>query len=819
MFRYREELEKLLEKYPDPRKKDTGIIEFRRKQVTKAALPKFGVVHDNQDPQYLGRIRVACDMIAPGAVTDWLPVIRMGATAETGWWQLPDIGTQCLLAFPWGCHSKPVILGFLYDQKHLPPEHSTEKAADSIVYQTTAHRMEIIDEDGKESIIISTKDGQIRYSATTDKGIEIINELGDIQIQCRKLTIEGEKEVQIAAEKNVTINGEDSLAIKSTKGTKLTSDKDITISGSSIKLNGSKGVASGGKQLAAEGDKVMGFDIHQMVIPSGSGTAVVPLPHPFIGKLADKLSDDVKVNDHNAAVKGSVAKHDNPLHMQLPGTIKFNQNPKKEGEVSNLTAAKLKINGKEAATIGSMVTTCNDMGMQNNSTVIAVGASIPMPAIINPINMDEYKKERADQETRNPEFTTVKWSKTSVKEGEELGLSAAVKDIDDGNMVTFQVWKDGQDPAAHIPYAQIPATIDGGSAKGTWQYRFVGDELPDDDSKFFFTAHSAWCPMKESGSATIELKRPKLSSPEWKDREGSTTSKGLVGEALTLSVKCNSDMEDGDGVVFRIYDTDGNQVGEVGGENQGGTAEAGWIPTKPAKDADEEHCMYHFSADAYRSKPCESSNYKAKRVIPEYTELQWHWVDGDGNEHKITKAENGAEVYFSAKIENLHDGDPIEVRIYRSGYAKEEEYTHKDILKIENQKINSNFHIKIDNEEIIGIQEDETIEYLFKIKAVGFTEWSDDSDLLEAVFCFDLHLHVKPESFDWDDEFILQSTDDSFSQSLTTKDDTETLDDILSLHYSGIIPGKNYIVKMKNKNGKERIILPESSFIDLLGAR
>ncbi|WP_285291976.1 hypothetical protein [Breznakiella homolactica] len=29
-----------------------------------------------------------------------------------------------------------------------------------------------------------------------------------------------------------------------------------------------------------------------------------------------------------------------------------------------------------------------------------------MPAIINPINMDEYKKERADQKTRTPEFTT-----------------------------------------------------------------------------------------------------------------------------------------------------------------------------------------------------------------------------------------------------------------------------------------------------------------------------------------------------------------------------------------------------------------------------
>ena len=54
-------------------------------------------------------------------------------------------------------------------------------------------------------------------------------------------------------------------------------------------MSGSKGVAAEGKQIAVEDDKVMGFDVHIMVVPSGPSTTTVPLPHPFIGKLKDDL--------------------------------------------------------------------------------------------------------------------------------------------------------------------------------------------------------------------------------------------------------------------------------------------------------------------------------------------------------------------------------------------------------------------------------------------------------------------------------------------------------------------------------------------------
>jgi phage baseplate assembly protein gpV len=60
-------------------------------------------------------------------VTGWIPIASMGASHKTGWWQLPDIGIQVLLVFPWGCTGKPVVAGCIYDLKHRPPKHSTVK--------------------------------------------------------------------------------------------------------------------------------------------------------------------------------------------------------------------------------------------------------------------------------------------------------------------------------------------------------------------------------------------------------------------------------------------------------------------------------------------------------------------------------------------------------------------------------------------------------------------------------------------------------------------------------------------------------------------
>jgi hypothetical protein len=136
---------------------------------------------------------------------------------------------------------------------------------------------------------------------------------------------------------------------------------------------------------------------------------------------------------------------------------------------------------------------------------MAPGTHMPMPMIINPKNTDEYNRGREERETRRPEFTQVRWAKSKAKEVEEVELTARVKDIADGNPVTFQVWREGQDPASGIAGVKISKPVEGGVARAVFTYRHpAGAEPLKKKPKFFFTAHSAWCPYVKSGMFEVE---------------------------------------------------------------------------------------------------------------------------------------------------------------------------------------------------------------------------------------------------------------------------------------------------------------------------
>jgi uncharacterized Zn-binding protein involved in type VI secretion len=584
MLCLQEDIEELIGKYPDPRAGEAGAAAFRMDRESRAALPRFALVADNKDPLGLGRIRVAGDMLSPGALTDWIPIARpFRGDPGSGAWILPDIGAQVLVVFLRQDPGMPIAIGCVFDRRNKPPEVVTRKAGDCVVWQTRSHRIEITDEEGKESLVISTKGGKLRYEAAKAGGVKIVNELGDIGISCRNLRIAAEAGVGFRAEEDFSFRGGGDVSLKSTQGMVFDGGEKAVMKGKNVKLQGSRGVCACGKQIAKSGDSVMGFDVHNAEAPSVSGTVTVPLPHLFIGKLSSGLSANVKIGGAGAAVVGSVCKHDDSMHCLLSGMVRFTKNPKMEGSVSGGTAASVKINGKEAAVVGSTVSTCNDMGQKDNSMILAAGAAFPMPAIINPANTAEYNRQRAEQEKRKPEFLSACWERACAGEGEELRLSVRTQDIGEGNPVTFLVWKEGQDPASHIPLAQIQAAVRDSGAQALWSWRWEAEEPPPEkDPEFFFTVHSAWCASVRSGTAAIKLGRPGLENPRWMDMDGKAADRGRVGEALKLSVSCTADMEEGAGVIFRIYprgaDTRRDRpVAQADAANRGGTAEAEWI--------------------------------------------------------------------------------------------------------------------------------------------------------------------------------------------------------------------------------------------------
>jgi uncharacterized Zn-binding protein involved in type VI secretion len=124
-----------------------------------------------------------------------------------------------------------------------------------------------------------------------------------------------------------------------------------------------------GKPAAKQGDKVVGTDIHIIMIPTPGGPVPTPLPHPFVGQLDGDLSSDVNIEGKPAAVVGSTATN-TPSHIPQGGP--FQKPPANKGKIM-LGSATVKINGKQAARMGDIAQTCNDPSDMPVGQVIAAG--------------------------------------------------------------------------------------------------------------------------------------------------------------------------------------------------------------------------------------------------------------------------------------------------------------------------------------------------------------------------------------------------------------------------------------------------------------
>jgi uncharacterized Zn-binding protein involved in type VI secretion len=127
-----------------------------------------------------------------------------------------------------------------------------------------------------------------------------------------------------------------------------------------------------GSPAAKQGDKVVGVDVHIVMVPSPTGTVPTPLPHPFSGTLDGALSSDVKIQGKAAATVDSTATN-SPSHLPTPPGTAFQNPPSNKGTVA-AGSSTVTINGKAAARAGDTVKTCNDPSDAPVSAIVPAGA-------------------------------------------------------------------------------------------------------------------------------------------------------------------------------------------------------------------------------------------------------------------------------------------------------------------------------------------------------------------------------------------------------------------------------------------------------------
>jgi len=469
------------------RNKNSENDVFIQNRIKKGLKFQFAIVEDNEDPDNKARIKVRFPQW--NIKSDWVPLIRPYSGDGEGIYFIPEKNDLVICLFVNNNPGKAIVLGAI--KRTSDNNLFGCKKLNNINAIVTRSGLRIILDNSKkeEKIIIRTEDSKIRVVIDKNKGFEIKNELGDIRIRCRKLKIKNDN-LLLGSDKKIKIRSDKSkININTKKSFNIRSEKQcVMVSKGIISLNGM--LTAENKAAAKCNDQVAGIDMHLVEARIGSATVAALLPHPYIGKIRNKLSSDVFNNNLSVAYKGSKSEHVLPGHIPTPPGEKFTKGkPSGIGEITSGTINSVLVNNREIAVSGSLVRTCNDPANIESSFVLAQGLPVTVPVMMSCIDDMIYESDggfminsrdiicrgKKSANDKKPEINKACWGKDKAQTGEELILNAELENQYEMAQVIFKIWNENADFNKDLPLAVLKSRCINNKAE--IKYRHFINEL------------------------------------------------------------------------------------------------------------------------------------------------------------------------------------------------------------------------------------------------------------------------------------------------------------------------------------------------------
>ncbi len=212
-----------------------------------------GIVTNNNDPDGLGRIKVKLPWMSDALESSWARQAAPMAGSGRGFYYLPEVNDEVLVAFEHNDINYPYIIGALWNGQDKPPEENAKVISSSgeiqqrIIKTRVGHLIilddsnespgiSIIDKTGKNKILIDSSGNKITIVADSD--IDMTASMG-------KITISGQQGVEITSTQAVDIKGQTGVNVKGDAGVKVESSANVevkagaiaTIKGSMVNIN------------------------------------------------------------------------------------------------------------------------------------------------------------------------------------------------------------------------------------------------------------------------------------------------------------------------------------------------------------------------------------------------------------------------------------------------------------------------------------------------------------------------------------------------------------------------------------------------------
>lgn len=239
---------------------DTG--QNKTQNAKNGANIVVALVTDNKDPQNLGRVKVKYPWLAENDTSWWARIATPMAGPDRGFYFLPEIDDEVLVAFEQGDIRRPYLIGSLWNGKDKPVEPNDKAVKGGKVERRSiktriGHTLLFDDTDGKGEMSMTTKGKHIFILDDAKKKIEIKTTTG------HTVTLDDDGKKIVIVDKT----GSNKITIDSSANSmKLECMKDFTIeAGGKVTVKGQQGIelntpmelkAEGGTGVSMHGLKV-----------------------------------------------------------------------------------------------------------------------------------------------------------------------------------------------------------------------------------------------------------------------------------------------------------------------------------------------------------------------------------------------------------------------------------------------------------------------------------------------------------------------------------------------------------------------------------
>jgi Rhs element Vgr protein len=232
----------------------TGATQSEPTRRLDGVVP--AIVTNNRDEENLGRVKVKFPTIDDSLDSWWIPIAQPLAGPETGFWLMPKVNDEVLVAFEHGDFNRPYVVGSLWNGQDKPPaDGANADPTDQMHLLQTQKKYQLKFDDKEEQIQIKTAAGHSLLLDEKNKKVEVVTSSGEQKI----LLDQQNKKVELTSTSmRITMDaqGPGKLEVAGPSGIRMTMD-------------------GGGSQLTLEGAAQVNVKSSGTVQVEGSGPVTI----------------------------------------------------------------------------------------------------------------------------------------------------------------------------------------------------------------------------------------------------------------------------------------------------------------------------------------------------------------------------------------------------------------------------------------------------------------------------------------------------------------------------------------------------------------